>query len=144
MRLTFDKHNREHSQFLFQCGNFSSTRGGGWVGLSETRVVGRGGGGEEFSLSCSSSIRSVFSDLEPILIALQVKGEGGVSLPGRKIASMLGSGSSQWKSLTSRSDTRYPLVSLLCAPTLENTYSRISFVFCWLGVIGTLTRWLFK
>ena len=29
MRLTFDKHNREHSQFLFQCGNFSSTRGGG-------------------------------------------------------------------------------------------------------------------
>ena len=39
--------------------------------------------------------------------------------------------------MSSRSDTSYPVVSVLCAPTLESTFSLISNVPCRLEVMGT-------
>ena len=35
-------------------------------------------------------------------------------------------------------------MSISCAPTLESTPTLISLVPSWLGVLGTLPRWLFK
>ena len=51
-------------------------------------------------------------------------------------------GSSQLSSMSSRSDSSYPLVSVSYAPTLESTFSLISNVPCWLGVMGTRGQWL--
>ena len=47
---------------------------GGWVGLWETGVVGRGGEGE-FSLSCSLWIGIAFSAIEPIWKPLKNEGQ---------------------------------------------------------------------
>ena len=47
-------------------------------------------------------------------------------------------------SMSSKSDSSYPLVSVSCAPTLESTSSRISNVPRWLGVMGTRGKWLSK
>ena len=55
---------------------------GGWVGLSETGVVGWGRG--EYSLSCSLSIWIVIPAIEPISRSLEVEGEKGACVPGLK------------------------------------------------------------
>ena len=53
-------------------------------------------------------------------------------------------GSSQLNSISSRSDSSYPLVSVSRAPLLESTSSLISNVPRWLGVMGTRGKWLSK
>ena len=68
----------------------------------------------------------------------------GASMLGRKTASMFKSTSSQWNSISARSDNRYPLVSMSCALTLESTSFRFSLVLCWLGILELCALWLFK
>ena len=58
--------------------------------------------GREFSSSCSSSIRMRFSGIEPIAKSIKIEKENGVSMPGRRIASMFKTGSSQWNLISSR------------------------------------------
>ena len=115
----------------------------GCVGLSETRIVASWRGWE-FSLSWSASMGIKFSANEPISNSLKVRGEKGISMPGRKSVSMFRSASSQWNSTSSRSDTWYLLASMSCALTLESTSSRMSIVPCWSMVMGTRARWLIK
>ena len=51
-------------------------------------------------------------------------------------------GSYQRPSVSSRSDTWYPLGTVLFVPAIETTSTRIFIVPCWFWVIGTLTGWL--
>ena len=100
IQAKFYKHNRKHSQFFSQKGQFFINRLSR-VGLLEIGVVEIGG---EFSLSSSSSIRNYFSASEPISKSLKVERQKPVSLPGLKRASTSSWFFSQLNSTSSSSD----------------------------------------
>ena len=98
---------------------------------------------KEISLSCTSSIRIGFSAIEPISNLLKVeKKEESLSLVERP--SKFKSRSSQWRSMSSRPDIWYPLVSRTSALRLERTSSITSNVPSWIGVIEIRAIWSFK
>ena len=99
----------------------------GFIGRSESGVVIVGA---DFSRSSSSSTNVGLAAVDPIWKPSKMVAKMGIK-------SVSTTTSSQVNSMSSRSDTSYPLVSVSCAPTLESTSSLISTAPCWLGVMGT-------
>ena len=83
---------------------------------------------------------SDFQLLNPSQNCWKFKGKKGV-VPGQETASRLKSGPSQWNSMSSKSDTWYPLVSISVVRRHEGTSALKSCFHCRFGLIR---KWVKK
>ena len=108
--------------------------------LSENGVLA----GRVFSLFSSSFSRVGFAAFVPTLRSLKAQGSKGLPVPRQEIASMFKSVFCEWNSKSSRLHTRYLLVSLYYAPTLDSLYFFKSFVPWRFGVVEPRAKWIDK